>query len=296
MPVSSLPFPSNTPPSNPLSTEENLQRIVLNLTAQHETVKHNMLVVARDRAKVLREAARLELEAVGDVEEPPPDPAVEEIKRKKVEEMIKKFRTKPPPGTNYADLEVKRPEPVTRKSRGSEYVIMGGLPQNQRRTPAVIRADLVLKLQRLIDDTVDDLADYDASSKHHIAHYQSLLEVEQRRAHPPGYGTSAPPVNTRVPGAGKRRVSFSANHSPSVNSPSERSHVQPVKGILRQGYTPSPKEIEALQKMRESDQIPLTAQEEAEERNERRRREEQQDLDDMKRRAMGDSARSKGMV
>lgn len=195
-----------------------------------------MLVFARERAKELRAAAQAELDALGDVEEPPPDPAKLEMRRKQMDEVVKNLRAKPAEGVMAADLQVKPPLPGARATkRNSEDVVMGGMEQ---RTSDFVRAEVVLKIERLVDDTIEEIAEYEESAKKHIAIYQGKLDDARRAEQFPGFGNPAPapppPINTTFNQQKlKRTVSFSAVPSPSVNSPGNGPYGQPTKGILR---------------------------------------------------------------
>lgn len=227
-------------------TPENLQQLITNLTNQHETVRQNMLAVARERAKELRAAAQVELDTVADAEEPPPDAAKQELRRKQVAEMVKKLRAKPAEGVSSADLQINPPIPSARStSRAVDGdVEMGGTAP---RTPAVIRAEIVLNLERLVDDTIEEIADYEKEANQHISSYQSRLDEERRRSNYPGFGNPTPVSNNTRPTA-KRNVSFSDLHSPSVNSPGAGPYGQPSKGILR-STAASPVDEDAIRNM-----------------------------------------------
>jgi hypothetical protein len=124
---------------------------------------------------------------------------------------------------------------------------MGGMGQ---RTPAFIRAEVVLKVQRLVDDTIEEFVDYEEKAKRHIARFQSKLDEERRKSSYPGFGNPTPinPVNTNTRPTAKRSVSFSDLHSPSVKSPGIGPFGQPSKGILRSAAA-SPVDDDAIRRM-----------------------------------------------
>jgi len=206
-----------------------------------------MLVVSNQRAKELRAAAQAELDDLGDMKEPPPDPAKQELRRKQMEQIVKNLKARIPEGVSPADLQVKPPLPGTRSTpRSNEDIVTGGTEQ---RTPAFVRAEIVLKLERLVDDTVEEIAKYEESAKQHIAIYQAKLDTARREENYPGYGNPlAINTSTGRPGFRRRSVSFAEAHSPSANSPGIGPFGQPAKSILRSTAN-SPIDHDAIRRM-----------------------------------------------
>jgi hypothetical protein len=192
----------------PTAPEEKLNRILQELDAQHEAVRHNMLRLLIARSKVLTQKARVELAGLEEgsedwIEDEGRERRKEEVKKSR-EEMLRRARLKAQRGAKTEDYVVKPGnagfrDDVPEKTIMDVGVEVGGVAPSSR-TAAEIRAKLSTALQDLVNRGVKELEAYD----NHAA--QSIRMYKQALGRPSGSISAAAVQSPAVMSAGSLRV------------------------------------------------------------------------------------------